>query len=144
MAEQGRKTGVGIESRPAQPVDRAITADKGRRLTIADQPVIFDSAGQSGSPSSAACAQTLLPRPLAGRSLQPGRVHTRRNLIDAERHPPPPVRMLVNGAGDVGMLMQTQETFESAPHQARSRASQKLDDGVEAVVVNAMLAERLV
>ena len=45
-AEQGGKAGVGIEGRPAQPVDRAVAADQRRGLAIADQPVVFDSAGQ--------------------------------------------------------------------------------------------------
>ena len=41
-AEQCRKAGVGIECRPAQPVDRSVAPDQRRRLAIADQSVVFD------------------------------------------------------------------------------------------------------
>ena len=49
-AEQRGEAGVGIEGRPAQPVDRAVAADQRRGLAIADQPVIFDPAGQVDHP----------------------------------------------------------------------------------------------
>ncbi len=45
-AEQGRKTGIGIERGPAQPVDRSVAADQRRGLAIADQSIVFDSLGQ--------------------------------------------------------------------------------------------------
>src|SRR5262245_65638934 len=32
-----------IETRPAQPIDRAVAADQGRRLAVADQSVVFDA-----------------------------------------------------------------------------------------------------
>jgi hypothetical protein len=41
-AEKRGKTGVGVKGRPAQPVDRAIAADKGCGLKIADQTIVFD------------------------------------------------------------------------------------------------------
>jgi hypothetical protein len=41
-AEQRGKTRIGIECRPAQPVDRSPVADKGGGKAIADQGIIFD------------------------------------------------------------------------------------------------------
>ena len=49
-AEQRGKAGIGIEGRPAQPVDRSVAADQRRGLAIADQPIIFDPARQGCSP----------------------------------------------------------------------------------------------
>ena len=40
--KQAGEAGVGVEAWPAQPVDRAVPAYKGRRLAIADQGVVFD------------------------------------------------------------------------------------------------------
>ena len=48
-AQQSRETGIGIKGGPAQPVDRSITADQCRGLAIADQPIVFNSAGHSAS-----------------------------------------------------------------------------------------------
>ena len=45
-AEQAGETGIGIESRPAQPVDRTVASDQSGGLAISDQSVIFDSGGQ--------------------------------------------------------------------------------------------------
>ena len=47
-AEQRRETGIGIEARPAQPVDRAVAADQRRGLAVADQAIIFNPVGQAG------------------------------------------------------------------------------------------------
>ena len=49
-AEQRGKAGIGIEGRPAQPVDRAVAADQRRGLAVADQSIVFDPAGQCVSP----------------------------------------------------------------------------------------------
>ena len=42
-AEQRREAGVGIEARPAQPIERAIARHQSGGLAIADQSVIFDT-----------------------------------------------------------------------------------------------------
>src|SRR5262249_31394370 len=47
-AKQGGKTRIGIEARPAQPVDRAIARDQRRRLAIANQAVVFDAGWHGG------------------------------------------------------------------------------------------------
>src|SRR5215467_2506183 len=41
--EQGGKTRSRIETGPAQPIDRAVTADQSCRLAVADQRIVFDS-----------------------------------------------------------------------------------------------------
>ena len=43
--EKGSKACGRIETRPAQPIDRPVTAGERRRLAIADQCVIFDPQG---------------------------------------------------------------------------------------------------
>ena len=41
-ADEGREAGTRIEPRPAEPIHRAVAADKGRGFAIADQGVVFD------------------------------------------------------------------------------------------------------
>src|SRR5438046_6518632 len=41
-AEQRGKARTRIKARPAEPVDRAVAADKGRRLAVADESIVFD------------------------------------------------------------------------------------------------------
>ena len=41
-AEQRGKTGIGIEPRPAQPVDRAVARNQRRGFAIADQGIVGD------------------------------------------------------------------------------------------------------
>ena len=41
--QQRRKAGVGIEARPAQPVDRSITGDQACGFAIADECIILDA-----------------------------------------------------------------------------------------------------
>jgi len=41
--EQGGKARGRIETGPAQPIDRAVTADQSCRLAVADQRIVFDS-----------------------------------------------------------------------------------------------------
>src|SRR5262249_33773279 len=85
VAKDSGKAGIGIESRPAQPVDRAVAADERGRLTITDQPVIFDPAGQSISlvKRPRPLHSTLLSRPFLGRRLQPVDINLCRDLVDA-------------------------------------------------------------
>ncbi len=45
-AQEGREAGAGIEAGPAEPVDRAVGPDQGRRLAVADQRVPFKVQGQ--------------------------------------------------------------------------------------------------
>ncbi len=40
--KQTREHGVGVKARPAEPVDRAVGADKSRGAAVADQPVLVD------------------------------------------------------------------------------------------------------
>src|SRR5438105_2259771 len=47
-AKQGRKTGLRIEPRPAEPVDRAVTPDEGGGLAVADQGIILDAGRHGG------------------------------------------------------------------------------------------------
>jgi len=42
--EQRRETGIGVEARPAQPVDRAVAADQRGALAIADQHIVLDAS----------------------------------------------------------------------------------------------------
>ncbi len=44
-AQQRGKAGVGVESRPAQPIDRAVAADQSGRAQITDQCIVFYSRG---------------------------------------------------------------------------------------------------
>ncbi len=44
-AQERGKAGVGIEARPAQPVDRAVASDQRGRLAVADQGVVLDAGG---------------------------------------------------------------------------------------------------
>ena len=46
VAEERGKAGIGIESRPAQPVDRAVAADQRCGLAIADQRIVLDPLRQ--------------------------------------------------------------------------------------------------
>jgi hypothetical protein len=43
VSEHGRKAGMRVEARQAQPVDAAIAPDQCRRMCVADQCVIFQS-----------------------------------------------------------------------------------------------------
>ncbi len=43
--EQRRKAGLGVESRPAQPVDRTVLADQRGRPAVTDERIIFDAGG---------------------------------------------------------------------------------------------------
>src|SRR6185436_10052758 len=43
-AEQRREAGVGVEARPAQPVDRAVAADQRGALAVADQRIVLDAS----------------------------------------------------------------------------------------------------
>ena len=43
VAEQRGEAGFGIETRPAQPVDRAVAPDQGGGLAIADQGMVLDA-----------------------------------------------------------------------------------------------------
>ena len=42
VAEQRREARIGIESRPAKPVDRPVAADQGGRFAIAHECIVFD------------------------------------------------------------------------------------------------------
>ncbi len=52
VAEQGGETGVGIESGPAQPVDRTFARDQGCGLAIADQGIVLDPHRHQTAPSN--------------------------------------------------------------------------------------------
>ena len=41
VAQEGRETGVGVEPRETQPVDRAGTAHERRRVRVADEGVLL-------------------------------------------------------------------------------------------------------
>jgi len=45
-SEQSRKAGGAVEARPAQPIDGAVTTDKGSRRAIADQCIVLDGQRQ--------------------------------------------------------------------------------------------------
>jgi hypothetical protein len=49
IAEKRGKTRRAIKARQAQPVDGAIASDQGNRLAIADDRIIFDTAGHKTS-----------------------------------------------------------------------------------------------
>src|SRR5262249_31537506 len=51
-AEQGGEAGIGIEPRPAQPIDRAVARHQRSRLTVADQRVVFNARWHGGYPKS--------------------------------------------------------------------------------------------
>ena len=80
-AEKCCKAGVGIEGRPAQPVDRSVAADQRRGLAIADQPIVFDTARQGASPPRSLHRGA---RPLMGCRLERGDVD--RGCHFLERH----------------------------------------------------------
>src|SRR5262245_12476822 len=42
-SEQRTEAGAGIETRPAQPIDRSVLADQGSRLAIADDAIVLDA-----------------------------------------------------------------------------------------------------
>jgi len=44
-AEERREAGIRIETRPAQPVDRSVTADQGGAAQVSDQGIVFDTQG---------------------------------------------------------------------------------------------------
>ena len=116
-AEQRRKAGVGIEGRPAQPVDRAVAADQRRGLAIADQPIIFDPAGQGVSPPSAFRSAPRDRSRVA--AFERGDVDRRRDLLERHRKPPPPVRMFVDGAGNIGLVDHAQQILQRDRKQPR-------------------------
>ena len=107
VAEQRRKTRVGIEGGPAQPVDRSVAADQRRRLAIADQSIVFDPAGQAAHRSDQSRPSTIRSRvaPLSAATSIAEAICS----IDT-RKPPPPVRMLVDGAGNIGLVDQAQRS----------------------------------
>src|SRR5205823_12676576 len=43
LAEERGETGIGIKTRHAEPVDRAVTPDESRGLAVPDQRVILDA-----------------------------------------------------------------------------------------------------
>lgn len=48
IAQEGCKAGVGIEARPAKPVERPRPVDERDGLAVADNSIVFDMAGQFG------------------------------------------------------------------------------------------------
>src|SRR6185369_8533058 len=42
-AEQGGEARIRVEARPAQPVDRAVTADQRGALAVADERIVLDA-----------------------------------------------------------------------------------------------------
>ena len=46
IAQKGGKAGIGIEARPAKPVERPRPVDERDSLAVADDSIIFDIAGQ--------------------------------------------------------------------------------------------------
>src|SRR5260370_8383808 len=57
-------------------------------------------------------------RPLPGRIPKRGNVDRRRNLVDGKRQPPPPVRMFVHGAGNIGLVDHAQQILQRYREQA--------------------------
>src|SRR5690348_12973385 len=51
-------------------------------------------------------------RPFMGRRLQRGDVKRGRHFLDRHRKPPPPVRMLVDGTGNVGLVHHPEEILQ--------------------------------
>jgi hypothetical protein len=49
LAQNGRKAGLAVEARQAEPVDRSVPPDQRRGAAIADHGVILDPAHLSGS-----------------------------------------------------------------------------------------------
>jgi hypothetical protein len=43
-SQERGEAGVGVEARPAQPIDRTVAPDQRGRFTIADESIIFDAA----------------------------------------------------------------------------------------------------
>jgi len=43
IAEQGGEAGVGVEARPAEPVDGTVAPDQRRGLAVADEGIILDA-----------------------------------------------------------------------------------------------------
>ena len=48
VAEEGREARGGVEARQAQPVDRAVGADQGGGVPVADHRVVLDRAAHAG------------------------------------------------------------------------------------------------
>src|SRR6266702_1113363 len=78
-AEDGGKAGVGIEGRPAQPVDRAVAPDQRRGLAVTDQRVVLDLLRQ--------CLASLGNRPWKSPAYQlpPGKERSRVAAFKAAR-----------------------------------------------------------
>ena len=47
-AQQRRKAGIGVEARPAQPIDGPVARHQGGRFAVADQCIVFDARGHEG------------------------------------------------------------------------------------------------
>ncbi len=78
VAQQGGEAGVGIEPRPAQPVDRAVDGHQGGGLAVADQGVVLDPGRhQAWGPNSRITFTSPLWRVKASRHRSSG---TRREI----------------------------------------------------------------
>src|SRR3981081_1477260 len=142
-AEQGCETGIGIEHWPAQPVDRTVAPDQRRGLAIADQAIVFDSAGQILIAAENVSASDRCARPFPGCCLQRWNVNRRHHLVDRKRQPPWPVRMLVHGAGNIGLVGHAQHIFNRYREQAGFGPRQKTCDGIEIMIIDAMITQHL-
>src|SRR5262249_51225231 len=49
-AEEVREEGARVEARHAEPVDRAVPANEGRGLAVANQGIVFNAGGHGGGP----------------------------------------------------------------------------------------------
>ena len=66
--QQGGEAGPRIEVREAEPVDRPVAGDQGRRLAVADQGIVLDPGGHGHSMSSIAATPGSPRAPEHGRS----------------------------------------------------------------------------
>ena len=58
-------------------------------------------------------------RPTVHRGLERGNVDRDRDLVNRQRQPPPPVRMFVPGAGNIGLVDHAQKIIQCYREQAR-------------------------
>ena len=78
-----------------------------------------------------------------GRGLERGNIDRRHDLVDRHRQSPPPVRMLVHGAGNIGLVDHPEQILQRYREQARSGPRQKTHHRIKIIPVDAVVAQRL-
>src|SRR5450759_1849437 len=82
-------------------------------------------------------------RPLRRRALERSNVDYRGNPVERKRQPLTPVRMLVDGTGNIGLVDDAQHILQRYRQQAGSGPRQKTGNRIEIMAVDAVMNQHV-